>query len=877
MTVNELVADICGRLNLVSAEAKARVTAEINQHHRRITATIGLEPTRYISRAATTVLDSDKVTFTGIEKIDRVYERAPDGLVLVLQPVSLAALREGRESQGSRQQYAIWSQDADSITILLPGLALAITDLYADGWTTLAELAGTDEPSFPTSFHRILIDAVMSDEYLRKEKTQLADRYMAAADAGLRELRFHIADAPAIDLRQGDQVIPGASGGGTGGSGSSVITGDIVFDRDPGPPFTVTPGSGMVTNLDADKLDGQHGTFYQNGANLTDGSVSFAKLPNLLAGNLLGRGSAGGPGNPQPVTLGTGLSMSGTTLNATPIAPAAHATTHNTGGADPVTALSADILTSGTVSPNRIANGSLPLAKLVDRNPFVVVGRGNTTGPPQELQLGAGLHILGTVISAEGTVPSAHAPTHQATGGDVLDVTTLGGFPGGTSQFLRADGAFGTPAIVPAPGGSTTQVQFNDAGVLAGDAGLTYDKATGTIRINSEDGTNYGRLYADGNYFFIVSSGQLRLGAAGVDRWFIDFAGWGGGGLIPVADNASDVGIAGNRVRNIVAGTSVSVGDNPAQSGVLRLPNGAGGAIRFRNAANTNDVIAFTVDGYDNVLLGGSSVVFQTSLIPDRDAVCDLGYPGSNRLKDGYFSGTVTAGALSLPANAAIDSSTGDLDITAGKALADGADTAILLLRAAPDNGDGTRGARIVLGGNESALPGAVRLEGGIGPGDRIYVNQGITFPASQVVSPGTNTLDDYREGTWTPVIGGVQGESGQTYASQLGSYTKVGRLVSLAFDVTLSNKGTITQNTIIKGLPFVSDSTAPAYVCPILFFNVGGGPWTGMVGQLNATWDSIVIWASTPTGGASMSLVDGSAIANNTQFVGTLQYLAAN
>ena len=33
----------------------------------------------------------------------------------------------------------------------------------------------------------------------------------------------------------------------------------------------------------------------------------------------------------------------------------------------------------------------------------------------------------------------------------------------------------------PQPGGSNTQVQFNDAGVFAGNAGLTYAKTTGTL------------------------------------------------------------------------------------------------------------------------------------------------------------------------------------------------------------------------------------------------------------------------------------------------------------------------------------------------------------------------------------------------------------
>jgi hypothetical protein len=38
-----------------------------------------------------------------------------------------------------------------------------------------------------------------------------------------------------------------------------------------------------------------------------------------------------------------------------------------------------------------------------------------------------------------------HAPTHITSGNDIIDVKLLGGFPGGTSLYLRADGTFATP------------------------------------------------------------------------------------------------------------------------------------------------------------------------------------------------------------------------------------------------------------------------------------------------------------------------------------------------------------------------------------------------------------------------------------------------
>lgn len=92
-----------------------------------------------------------------------------------------------------------------------------------------------------------------------------------------------------------------------------------------------------------------------------------------------------------------------------------------------------------------------------------------------------------------------------------------------------------------------------------------------------------------------------------------------------------------------------------------------------------------------------------------------------------------------------------------------------------------------------------------------------ITFPATQNPSSDANTLDDYEEGSWTPVIGGAGGTTGQTYTTQTGRYIKIGKNLTLWFRAVLSNKGTITGNLEIQGLPFASANiTTQTPVCPI-------------------------------------------------------------
>jgi hypothetical protein len=61
------------------------------------------------------------------------------------------------------------------------------------------------------------------------------------------------------------------------------------------------------------------------------------------------------------------------------------------------------------------------------------------------------------------------------------------------------------------------------------------------------------------------------------------------------------------------------------------------------------------------------------------------------------------------------------------------------------------------------------------------------------------NKLDDYEEGTWVPSVGGTA-----TYTARTGEYTKVGRLVTAAFDMTIGAIGSGATGSIL-GLPFAA------------------------------------------------------------------------
>jgi hypothetical protein len=114
--------------------------------------------------------------------------------------------------------------------------------------------------------------------------------------------------------------------------------------------------------------------------------------------------------------------------------------------------------------------------------------------------------------------------------------------------------------------------------------------------------------------------------------------------------------------------------------------------------------------------------------------------------------------------------------------------------------GNGTSGIMVfTTGGTERARfnsTGALVLAGGTTTANGI----GITFPATQSASTDANTLDDYEEGTWTPVI--KLGTTTQTVTSSSGRYTKIGRQVTVyaeIYGITKSGTGNLT----VTGLPF--------------------------------------------------------------------------
>jgi Repeat of unknown function (DUF5907) len=145
-------------------------------------------------------------------------------------------------------------------------------------------------------------------------------------------------------------------------------------------PFlrTSAAGSPGITQLTGDVTAGP-GTGSQ-AATIANDAVTFAKMQNVAASKLVGRGSAGGTGDPEEITLGTGLSMSGTTLNGTA------AVSDGDKG---------DITVSGSGATWTIDNDVVTPAKMDDGGACSVLGRSaNSSGDRADISAGSNNRFL---------------------------------------------------------------------------------------------------------------------------------------------------------------------------------------------------------------------------------------------------------------------------------------------------------------------------------------------------------------------------------------------------------------------------------------------------------------------------------------------------
>ena len=129
--------------------------------------------------------------------------------------------------------------------------------------------------------------------------------------------------------------------------------------------------------------------------------------------------------------------------------------------------------------------------------------------------------------------------------------------------------------------------------------------------------------------------------------------------------------------------------------------------------------------------------------------------------------------------------------------------------------------------------------------GAKLQTSDGLTFPATAVASADPNTLDDYEEGSWTPII--TDGTNDATAgANNYGRYTKIGNRVLIHCFLETSSLGSVTGTLSVKGFPFPSANLEGpggnvAYFADRL--NIAAGQSIALGINKNLATGGLVIW----------------------------------
>jgi len=197
------------------------------------------------------------------------------------------------------------------------------------------------------------------------------------------------------------------------------------------------------------------------------------------------------------------------------------------------------------------------------------------------------------------------------------------------------------------------------------------------------------------------------------------------------------------------------------------------------------------IDSVGRVLIGG------TSTAPGFGNTVT----GLNLSNDGRFFASVTSESHSLNRNSA----DGDIlqfrkDGSTVGSIGNNTDFYI-----ASSDGTGLRftNSQILPSDESGNLQNTSRDLGASGSQFRdLYLSGGVNFGTTGGTVTG-KTLDDYEEGSWTPYWGGSGSDPTVTYTEQIGTYTKVGRIVHATIRLVTSAYSGGSGSLRIKGLPF--------------------------------------------------------------------------
>jgi len=288
-----------------------------------------------------------------------------------------------------------------------------------------------------------------------------------------------------------------------------------------------------------------------------------------------------------------------------------------------------------------------------------------------------------------------------------LDNLSATGTPS-SSTFLRGDNTWAAPAAG-APGGATTQVQFNDAGTFGGDAGLTYNKTTNVVSINS-GGITVPGVGASSEHF---GAGATAAGSNGTAL-----------GTNAAADAPDSTAIGNGATANVTSGGvalgqgAVSGAQNALAIGSIATATGSN-SFAFGRAANASSSNAIAM-GSGSSASGSTSIAMLGTAAGNSGIAIGTGAVASNTwsLAIGNTANSGHLGSIALGVTATTTAAgqfvagnpNGPVtDVYFGKGVANAAPGAYTI------RGTGGSGTNIA-GGN-------IAVQGGVPTGTGLYGN----------------------------------------------------------------------------------------------------------------------------------------------------------
>ena len=376
--------------------------------------------------------------------------------------------------------------------------------------------------------------------------------------------------------------------------------------------------------------------------------------------------------------------------------------------------------------------------------------------------------------------------------------------PGTDGQVLTSTGAGSPPAFETLPTSGATLTGSTDntictvtgANAIAGEANLTYngtrlDVKTGDLQvIGAEDGDAQLRLTADegddgADYWRLESKSSdnnFNLATYASGAW-VDKLSMNTSGHLMLGTSTKGNSTADDLTVATTSNTGITIRSGTSNEGNIFFADGTSGADEYRGTIQYNhgsNFLTIGTDGSERMRIdsAGRVGINNTSMSSFNDGMDDLVIGnGVNGTSPGMtiYSNSSDIGSISF---------------------IDGANTNVVGL--------------IQYRHLESSPHMRVMVENA---NIAKFTTDGICFGSD---TASANALDDYEEGTWTPADS--SGASLSITNNSTATYTKIGRLVHVQFDVSYpSNSSSFSAS--LSGIPYNQD------------LNYGSGVvgWTGL------------------------------------------------